>query len=52
MSGPRLDSSPLEAKNPGVFHGSAATFHPDIKSELNLTLHMFTEMWEVIHMIQ
>ena len=24
---PRLNSCPLEAKNPGVFHGSAATFH-------------------------
>ena len=26
VSGPRLNSSPLEAKNPGVFHGSATTF--------------------------
>ena len=27
VTGPGLDSSPLEAKNPSVFHGSAATFH-------------------------
>ena len=26
ISGPGLNSSPPEAKNPGVFHGSAATF--------------------------
>ena len=25
-TGPRLNSSPLEAKNPSVFHSSAATF--------------------------
>ena len=25
-TGPRLNSSPPEAKNPGIFHGSAATF--------------------------
>ena len=27
VSGPRLNSSPLEAKNPGIFRGSATTFH-------------------------
>ena len=27
ISGPRLNYSPLEAKNPGIFHGSATTFH-------------------------
>ena len=28
-SGLRLESSPLEAKNPGIFHGSETTFHYD-----------------------
>ena len=27
VTGPGLNFSPLEAKNPSVFHGSAATFH-------------------------
>ena len=26
ITGPRLNSSPLKAKNPGIFHGSATTF--------------------------
>ena len=30
ISGPELNSSPLEAKNLGVFHGSATTFQDHI----------------------
>ena len=30
ISGPELNSSPLEAKNPGVFCGSATTFQDHI----------------------
>ena len=41
FSGPGLNSSPLEAKNPGIFHGSATTFqivplltHKDILTDM------------------
>ena len=27
VTGPRLNSSPPQAKNPGIFHSSATTFH-------------------------
>ena len=27
VTGPRLNSSPPQAKNPGIFHGSATAFH-------------------------
>ena len=32
ISGPRLNSSPSEAKNPGIFHGSATTFQSGYRS--------------------
>ena len=28
ITGPGLNSSPLEAKNPGIFHGLATAFQP------------------------
>ena len=33
VSGPRLNSSPPEARNAGVFHGSATTFQMDGRNE-------------------
>ena len=48
VSGPGLISSPPEAKNPGVFRGSATTFHRKhrklIVFSAKVTLHSYLEL--------
>ena len=39
ISGPGLNSSPPEAKNPGIFCGSATTFHQEPGSTARLSYH-------------